>query len=284
MSAIPARKSFAQVCSSSDTAQSQSRSSHPKQVAAEAQIKIIPKENLTNTITPNVNPSTTTKLSNAALARLSNAPEGLTDGSSTGQQSTNTPTSGVSEVEQLNELLRTVTLQDGQLHILEADHISRREYDTKSVASRTTHTLDEKESLRPDDSASMQAAPEEDFFSPAGSIVAGVNGGSDPDVRAFRDQLNGLERVAPGKLLAQRPLARPGLVADLRGEVSAFSMPPSGSPFAPMEASSFERPKILPMPFVPPDEKLLEALASPKDRLFVLKIEQDMIDFVKDSK
>jgi hypothetical protein len=37
------------------------------------------------------------------------------------------------------------------------------------------------------------------------------------------------------------------------------------------------------MPAIP-DEKLLEALRSPRDRLFVVKIEQDFIDFIKDSR
>jgi hypothetical protein len=33
-----------------------------------------------------------------------------------------------------------------------------------------------------------------------------------------------------------------------------------------------------------PDEKLLEAMASPKDRLFLLRLEQDVINFVQSSK
>lgn len=33
-----------------------------------------------------------------------------------------------------------------------------------------------------------------------------------------------------------------------------------------------------------PDEKLIEALESPKDRIFLLRLEQDVIEFVKDSK
>jgi len=32
-----------------------------------------------------------------------------------------------------------------------------------------------------------------------------------------------------------------------------------------------------------PDEKLFEALESPKDRMFLLRLEQDIISFVKDS-
>jgi hypothetical protein len=31
-----------------------------------------------------------------------------------------------------------------------------------------------------------------------------------------------------------------------------------------------------------PDEKLLEALQSPRDRLFIVKLEQDFIDFIKE--
>lgn len=216
---------------------------------------------------------------------MSNAPEYLGDGTSSGQRSVHTPASVSSDVDQLNNLLQTATLQDAHLHSLPNDHLSRREFDTKSVASRTTLTLDEKESLRPDDSASMQAAPEEDAFSPAGSVVAGSKEGSDPEARAFRDQLNVLERVAPPKILTQGPLPEGGLPVEMRDGTISFSNPPVASPFAPSEASSFERPKATSgMPFIPPDEKLLEALASPKDRLFVLKIEQDMIDFVKDSK
>jgi hypothetical protein len=33
-----------------------------------------------------------------------------------------------------------------------------------------------------------------------------------------------------------------------------------------------------------PDEKLIEAMESPKDRIFLLRLEQDVIEFVKDSK
>ena len=230
-------------------------------------------------------PETTgTKLSNAALARLSNAPEHIAISTNVGRPSTSTPLSSTSEVEQLNIALQTVNLEDGRLQSLPIDQLSRKEFDTKSVASRTTHTLDEKESLRPDDSASMQAAPEEDAFSPAGSIVAGSKEGSDPEVRAFRHQLDVLECARPTKLLAPRALAENEVLGDSDGPMS-FSTPPIASPFAPSDASSFERPKATTAnPFIPPDEKLLEALASPKDRLFVLKIEQDMIDFLKDSK
>jgi len=255
------------------------------QVAAEANVsKLIAQEKDTNTPITNIHGLTSTKLSNAALARLSNAPESITDGMSSGERSVHTPASVTSDMDQLNNLLQTVTLQNGHLQSLPPDHLSKREFDTKSVASRTTFALDEKESLRPDDSASMQAAPEEDAFSPSGSVIAGSKGASELEAQAFRDQLNVLERVAPAKILTQRPAIGDGIAAELRDGQINLSTPPIVSPFTTSEASSFERPRVInATAFLPPDEKLLEALASPKDRLFVLKIEQDMIDFVKDS-
>ncbi len=33
-----------------------------------------------------------------------------------------------------------------------------------------------------------------------------------------------------------------------------------------------------------PDDKLLEAMESPKDRIFLLRLEQDFVSFVKDTK
>lgn len=51
--------------------------------------------------------------------------------------------------------------------------------DGKSITSGTTFALDEKESLRPDDSASVKAAEDDDTCSGRGSIVAGSRIGSE---------------------------------------------------------------------------------------------------------
>lgn len=51
--------------------------------------------------------------------------------------------------------------------------------DGKSIASGTTFALDEKESLRPDDSASVKAAEDDDEFSNRDSNVAGSRTGSE---------------------------------------------------------------------------------------------------------
>lgn len=160
--------------------------------------------------------------------------------------------------------------------------------DTKSVTSRTTLTLDEKDSLRPDDSASMQAAIEEDIPSPPSSVVAESKEEPDPDAQAFRDQLRQISLTGdPGVIMphAQRPVGL-GAAVEQRTGVLAFQAAAPEADFVPIHQPEIIRPRVTDsqMWIVPADEKLLEALASPKDRLFVLKVEQDLIDFIKDPK
>lgn len=159
--------------------------------------------------------------------------------------------------------------------------------DGKSVASGTTFAMDEKESLRPDDSASIRAIEEEDVTSPPESAAAGSRIGSDSGARAFRDQMNEIAHIN-----------NTGLPRG-RGPPSFSPMPPlvdAPANFPPI-ATSIAQPQAPPqlinlngngsftgMAPPGPDEKLLEALESPRDRLFVLKLEQDLTDFVKDPK
>jgi hypothetical protein len=152
--------------------------------------------------------------------------------------------------------------------------------DGKSITSGTTFALDEKESLRPDDSASVKATDDDDTFSGRGSIVAGSRIGSEVAARAYRSQFyDAPERRGMQPTMHER-------------QGQEVSTPPSGS----------EQPiadDLKPKPLVggagapdafnlfyrqTPDEKLLEALESPKDRIFLLRLEQDVIEFVKDSK
>jgi hypothetical protein len=153
--------------------------------------------------------------------------------------------------------------------------------DGKSITSGTTFALDEKESLRPDDSASVKAADDDDTFSGAGgSLVAGSRIGSEAAARAYRAQTYD--------------------ITDRR--VMIQNMEPANQGILTPQSSSSEQPnvdevgtKVLINPARPeegfelfykhqPDEKLLEALESPKDRIFLLRLEQDLISFVKDSK
>lgn len=159
--------------------------------------------------------------------------------------------------------------------------------DGKSITSGTTFALDEKESLRPDDSASVKAAAEDDdAFSIRGSLIApGSRMGS--EVAAAR-----LQRIQLGDMPLQRsPYIPSGAHTFVNQD---FATPPSsGSDKQPvMEAK---------LPLVPstatpdglngsnlyrqnPDDKLLEAMQSPKDRLFLLRIEAQVITFVQESK
>lgn len=151
--------------------------------------------------------------------------------------------------------------------------------DGKSITSGTTFALDEKESLRPDDSASVKAQEDDDTFSGRGSIVAGSRMGSEAAARAYRSQFY--------ETIERRPL-------------STSQEPPSQGINTPQSGSSGQqiidgsKPKPLDGSSAPnafnlfyrqtPDEKLIDALDSPKDRLFLLRLETQVIEFVKDSK
>jgi hypothetical protein len=154
---------------------------------------------------------------------------------------------------------------------LSSDDSAKPSFDCKSVASGATFGLDEKESLRPDDSASVRAIDDE-YLSAPGSVVAGSRVSSDVGANAFREQLreiafmNSMPRGHPNYqgpvivstvALAQPSAIKPGLISP-----DSQSMPLNGAP----------------------DEKLIEALQSQRDRVWVLKLEQDIIDFIGQSK
>ena len=159
--------------------------------------------------------------------------------------------------------------------------------DGKSTASGTTFALDEKESLRPDDSASAKAADDEEFGSGPASNAPNSRVGSEAGGRAFREQFYEVtESMGPGSH-RPHPLSR-RIIEGIEEE----GPQPVQSPLA----TSIP----VPMPVVPPDvaiplqpsmellyrepdEKLFEALESPKDRMFLLRLEQDIINFIKGS-
>ncbi|KAF5617755.1 R3H domain protein [Fusarium sp. NRRL 25303] len=147
--------------------------------------------------------------------------------------------------------------------------------DGKSITSGTTFALDEKESLRPDDSASVKAAAEDDdAFSVRGSLVAGSRMGSEVAARARMLHLGDI----PERRL---PQPAPGTAAQgvLTPQSSSSEQPP-GAPMGTPGSSD----ALGVIYRQAPDDKLLEAMASPKDRLFLLRLEKQVIDFVQDSK
>ncbi|ATZ49431.1 hypothetical protein BCIN_04g05820 [Botrytis cinerea B05.10] len=152
--------------------------------------------------------------------------------------------------------------------------------DGKSITSGTTFALDEKESLRPDDSASVKAAEDDDTFSGRGSIVAGSRIGSEAAARAYRAQFYEAPDRRSIQLMQERQTQ--GIVTPQSGSSGQQTTDDKSKPLVGPSGSTeaaftlFYRQT--------PDEKLLEALESPKDRIFLLRLEKDVIEFVKDSK
>jgi hypothetical protein len=157
--------------------------------------------------------------------------------------------------------------------------------DGKSVASATTFALDEKESLRPDDSASLRAVEEEDVASPPESVVNDSRQGSDNGAaRAFRDQLHEIAVMNPQSQRGVPPGRFPNLPTGPHMLYDPNQAMNGGRPISQPVGSGMSTMGGVPTLPSAPDEKLIEALQSPRDRLFVVKIEQDFIDFIKDSR
>ncbi|KAL8927774.1 MAG: hypothetical protein Q9208_002190 [Pyrenodesmia sp. 3 TL-2023] len=176
---------------------------------------------------------------------------------------------------------------DEQTHI-SASSTKPASLDGKSTTSGMTFAMDEKESLRPDDSASVKAAEEEDSCSGTGSGAPNSRVGSEAGGRAFRDQFYEIsERIGhvPGRSAVAAHRGIPGI----EEEAAQAAISPLQTPLpAPV---SLAGPGVVPAPgsdfqieYRSPDEKLLEALQSSKDRLFVLRLEQDIINFIQNSR
>ncbi|SPO06713.1 uncharacterized protein DNG_09407 [Cephalotrichum gorgonifer] len=141
--------------------------------------------------------------------------------------------------------------------------------DGKSITSGTTFALDEKESLRPDDSASVKAAAAEDddAFSIRDSLLASSRMGSDVAARRMLSEDSSDRRAPPYPAVAQAMTA----------EQDPAGAQPAASASISTDALNATYRKA-------PDDKLLEAMQSHKDRLFLLRLEKDVVSFIQDSK
>ncbi|KAI1085338.1 hypothetical protein F5B20DRAFT_567946 [Whalleya microplaca] len=150
--------------------------------------------------------------------------------------------------------------------------------DGKSITSGTTFALDEKESLRPDDSASVKAAEDDEAFSIRSSIIANSRVGSEV-ARVHRLRIGDM----PERRIVQIFPEAHDRDADVIQSGVANQQPPAEPPQAltTVNGAADGFPSIYGKN---PDEKLLEAMQSPKDRLFLLRLEQDVINFVQSSK
>ena len=159
--------------------------------------------------------------------------------------------------------------------------------DGKSTTSGTTFALDEKESLRPDDSASVKAGEDEDLGSGPASGAQNSRVGSEAGSRPFREQFYEItESIGSGSHRVQ-PLGR-RVIAGIEEEGPQMTRSPIPSALpAPANLTGstamVSNGPTIDYKYQEPDEKLFEALESPKDRLFLLRLEQEVITFVKDS-
>jgi hypothetical protein len=156
--------------------------------------------------------------------------------------------------------------------------------DGKSITSGTTFALDEKESLRPDDSASVKAAAEDDdAFSIRGSYIAGSRMGSDVAARIHRIQIGDMP---PRTLPAHHILAGSKTQGVVTPQSAGSDKQPAPDPKLSLVGGTATPDGLAPNGFYSqnPDDKLLEAMQSPKDRIFLLRLEQQVIEFVQDSK
>lgn len=172
-------------------------------------------------------------------------------------------------------LKRETSFEDDHTHLSNSS-TKPTSFDSKSMASVTTFAMDEKDSLRPDDSASVQAVDEEESLSgPASgapnSLIGSESGNHGRDANA------------------QKPRAI------LRNSGPAFNDAGMRANAAiPLDLVSNDFPGLNPEAFkgnpslhgfpLEPDEKLLEAMKTPKDRLLILQLEEKIIHFIQHSK
>lgn len=183
--------------------------------------------------------------------------------------------------EQENGLLKRENSFDDDRTHLSNSSTKMTNFDSKSLASVTTFAMDEKDSVRPDDSASVQAIDDEESFSGPASGAPNSVAGSEAGGRAFRDQYREGSALRPrGVLPVPGPLFNGGIqrgaVAIPPDSVSNNFIVPANSGNIPDGTSLHGLPKE-------PDEKLLEAMKSPKDRLLILQLEEKIRSFIKDS-
>jgi hypothetical protein len=177
--------------------------------------------------------------------------------------------------------------EDDQSHLSNNSSREPPSFDTKSIASVTTFAMDEKESLRPDDSASVQAVDDEDSSSGPScnpSIQGEVEHGIHPQILPHPNgNVVGIGRRFPSITLANPPQfgdlpMSPITEATEMRQAHGLSQEPGIVEGPNIRGGGMEnRPQIL---AVMPDEKLLDALASLKDRLPLLQLEEKIVSFI----
>ena len=171
--------------------------------------------------------------------------------------------------------------EDDQSHLSNSSS-KPQSFDTKSMASMTTFAMDEKESIQPDDSASVRAADEDESMSgpPFNSAANHANEQSVNPPRVFpRFTVN--SKTLAGRRYPTITMANPPrfgslpLSPNLESDPANIDRQPSPitTDRGPVESQFATL-------IISPDEKLLEALATLKDRLPLLQMEETILAFL----
>lgn len=172
------------------------------------------------------------------------------------------------------------SLEDDQSHLSNSSS-KQQSFDTKSLASVTTFAMDEKESIRPDDSASVRAAEDDETSSAA---TRELNFQRDLEPLGSNVRTSSRPNTSGVTIAARRyhtlMLANPPRFGDLPAPVPQTESPGQQTgPDALVEQPQDQHERTPSLP-IPPDEKLLDALATPKDRLPLLQLEDKFLTFV----
>jgi len=179
----------------------------------------------------------------------------------------------------------TDSAEDDQSH-LSSSSTKGPSFDTKSMASATTFAMDEKESLRPDDSASVQAGDEEEHSSPHGSAVTSSQHNSDVGAAPVRVHLR--DGYSGINVATRRPpvglMQNPPRFGDfpLPSSTDLSQLPDDAPQPDPAEITRPPPPSDRSLS-ISPDEKLLDAMGTPKDRFLLLQLEEMIIAFITQS-
>ena len=193
---------------------------------------------------------------------------------------------GTSEALKLDSSFESTTMDDGT-NQTSVSSTKAASSDGKSITSGAAFGLDEKESIRPDDSASVQAADveDDDSNSSQGSRIASSGRVSEAGAKAFSEQFHEISETmaVPPSHPPTGKVLLPAALGEIANAQLALGSAPivTNSIVAPTTAAEIPQ---LSLQYHEPDEKLLEALESPKDRLFLLQLEQQFISFISDSK
>lgn len=173
------------------------------------------------------------------------------------------------------------SLEDDQSHLSNSS-TKLQSFDTKSMASVTTFAMDEKESIRPDDSASVRAVDDDESSNPPSRELA-FQRDSEHQPTTSR---HGLQPSTSGVTIAPRRYHTLTSTNTPRfGDLPISPIVQSGSsdedpvPDHQVDPANEVHERATPLP-VAPDEKLLDALATPKDRLPLLQLEEKLLAFI----